>query len=144
MASLRDIRRRIRSVGSIKQITRAMEMVATTKLRKVQSRSEALRPFTEEMQAMVQRLIAIAPAGSSRFVRAPDAGAASAEGESAGGRSKAPIGILVVTSDRGLCGAHNTNVLATFHRFTRERGLETETSRGPDLKGKAALYVVGK
>jgi F-type H+-transporting ATPase subunit gamma len=141
MPSLRDIRRRIRSVGSIQQITRAMEMVATTKLRRVQNRAQALRPFTLEMQTMVKRLVAIAPPGSSPFVRpAPAAG----ETQAAGAAGAPPIGLLVVTSDRGLCGAHNTNVLATVHRFLRERGLETATSRGPDLKGKVALYVVGR
>ena len=53
MAGIRELRGRIKSVGSIKQITRAMEMVATTKLRKFQDRAVASRPYSEEISGLV-------------------------------------------------------------------------------------------
>ena len=68
MASLRDIRRRIRSIISIKQITRAMEMVATTKLRRFQGRAVASRPFTNEIETIVRRLVDVVPPGASPLV----------------------------------------------------------------------------
>lgn len=131
MASLRDIRRRIRSVVSIKQITRAMEMVATTKLRRFQGRAVASRPFTQQLGSTVGRLAAASPEGSSPLLARPDDGAK-------GGRGAAPIGLLVVTSDRGLCGAYNTNVLLAFRRFLQERGIDLART------GAYRLYVVGR
>ena len=59
MASIKDLRIRIASVGSIKQITRAMEMVATTKLRRFQDRAIASRPYAQEIAGLVGRLAAV-------------------------------------------------------------------------------------
>ena len=59
MASIKELRLRIKSVGSIKQITRAMEMVATTKLRRFQDRAVASRPYAEEIAGLVGRLAAM-------------------------------------------------------------------------------------
>ena len=56
MASIRDLRVRIKSVGNIKQITRAMEMVATTKLRRFQDRAIASRPYAQEIAQLLARL----------------------------------------------------------------------------------------
>jgi len=129
MASLRDIRRRIKSVSSIKQITRAMEMVATTKLRRFQGRAQASRPFANQIEAIVGKLAAVAPEGSSRLLQQ--------------GAKDAPVGIVVVTSDRGLCGAYNTNLLASLHRYLESRGFETKGA-GPASPKKVRLYVFGK
>ena len=59
MASVKDLRVRIKSVGSIKQITRAMEMVATTKLRRFQDRAIASRPYAQEIAGLVGRLSSV-------------------------------------------------------------------------------------
>ena len=59
MASVKELRLRIKSVGNIKQITRAMEMVATTKLRRFQDRAIASRPYAEEIEGLVQNLAAV-------------------------------------------------------------------------------------
>jgi F-type H+-transporting ATPase subunit gamma len=95
MASIKDLRLRIASVGSIKQITRAMEMVATTKLRRFQDRAIASRPYAQEIAGLVGRLAAVL-------------------GEDVGDRPLFQPGtgdrtlVLVIASDRGLCGAYNS------------------------------------
>jgi len=99
VANLRDLRQRITSVGNIQKITRAMEMVATTKLRRFQERAVAARPYSGEIAGLVQRLSSSAgadlPEDTARLFRR--------------GREDAPVWILFVGSDRGLCGAYNTN-----------------------------------
>lgn len=149
MASLRDIRRRIKSVASIKQITRAMEMVATTKLRRFQGRAQASRPFTREIEAIVGRLAAVADEGVSPLLKKSAASPAAGSGSGGAGATgsstqQAPVGIVVVTSDRGLCGAYNTNLLAATHRYLRERGFEEKGGDPKLLAGKIKLYVFGK
>ena len=89
MAGIKELRNRIRSVGNIKQITRAMEMVATTKLRRFQDRAIASRPYTQEIAGLVGRLAALLGEeieGRPLFRRGP------------GGK----LLCLVVSSDRGL------------------------------------------
>ena len=94
MASIRDLRGRIRSVGSIRQITRAMEMVATTKLRRFQDRAVSSRPYALEIAGLVSRLAAVlGPEAESRPLFQSGPGERTA--------------ILLVASDRGLCGAYN-------------------------------------
>lgn len=105
MANIRDLRRRIKSVSSIKQITRAMEMVATTKLRKYQERAVASRPYAQEIQKLVSSLAAAAAEGRVAFSSPLFA------------KKPGPIGIFVITSDRGLCGAYNTNILGELEDY---------------------------
>ncbi len=104
MASIRDLRVRIKSVGNIKQITRAMEMVATTKLRRFQSRAVASRPYAQEIAQLLARLAA--GAGDELADRpsfAPGAGNA--------------VAVLLITSERGLCGSYNSNVYSALERW---------------------------
>ncbi|MBL8857301.1 MAG: ATP synthase F1 subunit gamma [Planctomycetes bacterium] len=97
MASIRDLRNRIKSVGNIRQITRAMEMVATTKLRRFQEKAVASRPYSQEITGLVSRLAALLGDDvSERPLFAEGAGQ--------------KVAILFVTSDRGLCGAYNSNL----------------------------------
>lgn len=98
MAGVKELRLRIKSVGNIKQITRAMEMVATTKLRRFQDRATSSRPYTDEISGLVGRLAAML---GDRLADRP----LFRQGE--GDRTL----MLVVTSDRGLCGAYNTTLL---------------------------------
>lgn len=95
MANLKELRGRIKSVTGIAQITRAMEMVASMKLRKVQAKALSFHPYTEELRAMIERLAA---RGGS-------------DSESPWFRVRQPktTGILLLTSDRGLCGSFNAN-----------------------------------
>jgi len=109
LASIRDLRTRIKSVGSIKQITRAMEMVAATKLRRFQNRAVTSRPFAREIVLMLERLAGTMGerlSGHPLFRR--------------GGEGQ-PTGVVLVSSDRGLCGAYNSNVMRELERWLRGR-----------------------
>jgi len=109
VTSIRDLRTRIKSVGSIKQITRAMEMVAATKLRRFQTRAVTSRPYAQEIVHMLERL-----AGSmgERMAEHPLF--------RRGGEEK-PTGVVLVSSDRGLCGAYNSNLLRLLEPWLAER-----------------------
>jgi F-type H+-transporting ATPase subunit gamma len=98
MASTREIRRRIKSVKNTAQITKAMQMVASSKMRRAQERVQQSRPYSEQIRALVSRL-------------------ANAVGEDIGEgvsllkqRPIHNIGIVVITPDRGLCGALPSNI----------------------------------
>ena len=106
MANLRELRGRIKSISSITQITRAMEMVASMKLRRVQARALTFRPYTEEIRGLVDHV--------SGHV------AADAELPLFRQREVATTGVLLITSDRGLCGSYNANVLGQL-RETEKR-----------------------
>jgi F-type H+-transporting ATPase subunit gamma len=104
MASIKDLRQRIKSVGSIKQITRAMEMVATTKLRRYQDRAVASRPYAEEISGLVGRLASMLGEdveGHPLFTK--------------GAGSKALM--LVISSDRGLCGPYNSSLFRDLEEW---------------------------
>lgn len=96
MKSLREIRRRIRSVKNTQQITRAMEMVAAAKLRKAQERAEAARPYAEQMKSIIARLVGHMPNLQHQLVEQ---------------REVQNTGYLVIASDRGLCGGYNASLL---------------------------------
>jgi F-type H+-transporting ATPase subunit gamma len=106
VASIRDLRTRIKSVGNIKQITRAMEMVATTKLRRFQDRAIASRPYAQEIAQLLARLSATM---GDKLAERPAfrAGAGSA------------TAVLMITSDRGLCGSYNSQLFAALERWLR-------------------------
>jgi F-type H+-transporting ATPase subunit gamma len=93
----KELKRRIRGVRNIKQITRAMEMVATTKLKKLQERAAASRPYADKIQEVVGRLAGM-----------PGMESASPLMES---RDVKKSAVIMVTSDRGLCGAYNSNII---------------------------------
>lgn len=96
MATLRDIKRRIKAVQSTSKITKAMKMVSAAKFRKAQQRMFELRPYAERMSNILSSL------------------AGGAEGELhplLAVRPRKNIEVIVITSDRGLCGAFNTNIL---------------------------------
>ncbi len=105
MANVRDLRKRIKSVGGIQQITRAMEMVATTKLRRYQDRAIASRPYAEEVQKLVTSLGAVAAEGRLQF-------SSPLFEKKEGGTA-----VFLITSDRGLCGAYNSNVFRLMENY---------------------------
>ncbi len=110
-ASLRDIRKRISSVRSTQQITKAMKMVATAKLRRAQERLLATRPYATKMFEVLSRL----------------AGKASAEVHPLLARREArKIEVVVLTSDRGLCGAFNMNLIQRAEKFLEEKKEKTD------------------
>ncbi len=118
MATLRDIKRRIRSVESTQKITKAMKLVAAAKLRRAQERIIGARPYAQKMGELLGSLVnRIGDDGHPLLVRRT------------GGRKR----LVVITADKGLCGAFNSNVLRAALNFLREAG-------NVDL----TLVVVGK
>jgi F-type H+-transporting ATPase subunit gamma len=112
MASLRDIRKHIASVKSIKQITYAMKMVAAARIRKAQHAILAARPFAVEMDRLVADL-------NAELCEDDLAGTAAQElyrERPAGG----PLVLALVTADKGLCGSFNTNLLKAAAAWLRE------------------------
>ena len=96
MAAGKEIRGKIKSVENTKKITKAMEMVAASKMRKAQDRMRAARPYSEKIRNIAANLGQAHPDYTHPFMKVNDAKA---------------VGIIVVTTDKGLCGGMNTNVL---------------------------------
>jgi F-type H+-transporting ATPase subunit gamma len=108
MPNLKDLRTRINSVKSTQKITSAMKMVAAAKLRRAQERAEAARPYAERMERMLRSLAA---------------GMAGQEGAPAllAGTGKDAVHLVVVmTSDRGLCGGFNSTIVRSARRLIRD------------------------
>ena len=118
MASLKDIKRRIKSVKNTRQITKAMKMVSAAKLKKAQDEIVAARPYAEKMLELIASLASKASSDSHPLL------------ENRGGNR---VGLLIFTSDRGLCGSFNSQILRNAERFLNERGAV-----------EASVYVVGK
>ena len=97
MAIGKEIRGKIMSVENTKKITKAMEMVAASKMRKAQERMRAARPYAEKIRNITAHLSEANPEYKSPYTRT-------------GGTTKA-IGFIVVSTDKGLCGGLNTNIL---------------------------------
>jgi len=96
MAAGKEIRGKIKSVENTKKITKAMEMVAASKMRKAQDRMRAARPYSEKIRNIATNLGKANPEYTHAFMEANDAKTS---------------GFIVVTTDKGLCGGMNTNVL---------------------------------
>jgi F-type H+-transporting ATPase subunit gamma len=107
MPSLRDIRRRIASVKNTQQITNAMKMVSAAKLQRAQERVVAARPFAERMQVVVEHVQARVRLTAHPLLTP---------------RTEGKTLLLVVTSDRGLCGGFNGNVQRAVAEKVRELG----------------------
>ncbi|HEU0132687.1 MAG TPA: F0F1 ATP synthase subunit gamma [Mycobacteriales bacterium] len=122
---LREVRRRIRSVKSTQKITRAMELIAASRIVKAQARSEAARPYAEEIARVVADLMA-AGGGGAELLTARETTQA--------------VGVLAVTADRGLAGAYNTNVLKLAEAARREAAAEGQRSEVYAYGRKALSY----
>jgi F-type H+-transporting ATPase subunit gamma len=119
MPNLKDIRKRIRSVKNTQKITRAMKLVAASKLRRSQEAIEAARPYATKIREVVTILASGVKAEDHPLLRTSE--------------SPEKALLLVVTSDKGLCGPFNTNLLRRVDRYLKER---------TDLKFD--LVVIGK
>jgi F-type H+-transporting ATPase subunit gamma len=107
MAAGKEIRGKIKSVENTRKITKAMEMVAASKMRKAQERMRAARPYADKIRSVTANLAHANPEYTHPFM-AVNAGAAQA------------AGFVVVTTDKGLCGGLNTNVLRALTVKLRE------------------------
>ncbi len=119
-ATLRELRGRIRSAGSIKKITKAQEMIATSRIGKAQVRLQEARPYAVEITRVLTTLAEEAALDHPLLVEKPEPKRA---------------GVLVVSSDRGLCGAYNSGA---FRRAEELFSLLREGGKTP------VLYVVGR
>jgi len=118
MANLRDVRRRIRSAKNIQQITRAMKFVSAARLRRAQDRVLAARPYARQMVAVLNSLATRVPEQAHPLLAA---------------RGDDNILLVVISADRGLCGAYNTNIIRQALEF-----LNAHSDR------KVSLSVLGK
>lgn len=96
MASMRDIRRRIRVVKNIQQITNAMKMVAAARLKKAQERAEAARPYSNKMRDVMSSLSTAAQGVQNPLLEV---------------RPEEKIGVVVIGAERGLAGSYNINIM---------------------------------
>ncbi|KAA1429719.1 F0F1 ATP synthase subunit gamma [Mycolicibacter arupensis] len=119
-ATLRELRGRIRSAGSIKKITKAQELIATSRIGRAQARLETARPYAAEITRLLTTLAAEAALDHPLLVERSEPRRA---------------GVLVVSSDRGLCGGYNANV---FRRAEELFALLRSEGKEP------VLYVVGR
>ncbi len=135
MPSLLDIRRRIRAVKSTQQITKAMKMVAASRLRRAQERIQHARPFATEMLRVLNSLASRVDPGSHPLLderRQPRAGG--------------KVLLFVITADRGLCGSFNTNAIKAASTFivedpAREVALGLVGRRGRDFFARRGFEV---
>jgi F-type H+-transporting ATPase subunit gamma len=119
-AQLRILRRRVRTIQSTKKITRAMELIATSRIAKAQARVAASRPYAAEITVVLSELASAATLDHPMLVERENASRAA---------------ILVVTSDRGLCGGYNANVIKAAEELA---ALLREQGKQP------VLYVIGR
>jgi F-type H+-transporting ATPase subunit gamma len=122
MASLRDIRKRIKSVKSTRQITKAMKMVSAAKLRKAQEAIMAARPYAQTLEALINELVSRVEPGAVSHPLLVERPVKKAE-------------VLLVTSDRGLAGGFNANVSKAAFRYLKDEGSKIE---------KTFITTVGK
>ncbi|HVM32598.1 MAG TPA: ATP synthase F1 subunit gamma [bacterium] len=116
MAHIREIKRRLKSASSIHQITKAMKMVASARLKRAQQRIFGARPYSDRMASVIRRLAANVSSGSHPLLKT---------------RGEGREALLVVAADRGLCGSFNSNVFRRAQAFLKEK---------PD----AVILAVGK
>jgi F-type H+-transporting ATPase subunit gamma len=106
MPALIDIRRRIRSVKSTQKVTKAMKMVSAAKLRRAQDAIFAARPFARKMMEVLNRMASRADPHAHPLLEE---------------RGEGKVLAVVITADKGLCGAFNANIIRTVSRFLAER-----------------------
>ena len=134
MAGTKEIRTKIKSVQNTRKITKAMEMVAASKMRKTQERMRAASPYAEKIRNVAAHMAQANPEYKHPFMVARDIKRA---------------GLIVVTTDKGLCGGLNTNVLRAITNQLREqqgKGIETQATaigtKGMQFLGRIGAKVV--
>src|SRR5436853_5717042 len=106
MANLKEIRIRIASVSSTQQITKAMKMVSAAKLRRAQDAIIQMRPYAKKLQQMLSNIVSNAEGGINMALAVV--------------RPIERVLVIVITSDRGLCGGYNSNLIKLAKQLIRE------------------------
>lgn len=122
--ALKEVRNRIKSVQSTQQITKAMKMVSAAKLRKAQEAIVQMRPYAKKLQEMLSNIVSNAEGDISMNLAAV--------------RPVEKVLVIVVTSDRGLCGGYNSNLIKLAKQTIREK------YSAQSAKGNAELLPLGK
>jgi F-type H+-transporting ATPase subunit gamma len=125
MAAGKELRTKIKSVENTKKITKAMEMISVSKMRKAQERMRAARPYSEKIRSIANNLGQANPEYVHTFMKKND------------GKS---VGFIVVTTDKGLCGGLNTNLLRAVTAKLRE----TQSSGKTPNEGHARCVCGGR
>jgi len=107
MPTVRDLRDRIRSLKNTQQITKAMKQVAAAKIRRAETAQKRARPYADALAEMLTDLIHAVSSIDHPFMKP--------------GKEGAPPGIVLISADKGLAGAFNSNVIAAAERFAREQ-----------------------
>jgi len=135
MAVGKEIRGKIKSVEGTKKITKAMEMVSASKMRKAQERMRAARPYADKIRNIAANLAQANPEYRSPYMRT-------------GGTAKV-AGLIIVTTDKGLCGGLNTNILRAVTNRMRDlqaEGIDTRTvaigNKGMGFLGRIGAKVI--
>jgi F-type H+-transporting ATPase subunit gamma len=126
MAAGKEIRGKIKSVENTKKITKAMEMVAASKMRKAQERMRAARPYAEKVRQITGNLSRANPEYTHPFMQTNDAKVA---------------GFVVVTTDKGLCGGLNTNVLRAVTAQLKELQAQGQTAEVVAIGNKGLSFM---
>ncbi len=138
MATLRDIKRRIKGVQNTQQITKAMKMVAAAKLRRAQDNIVNARPYAKKIFSLFNDLVTEENKNNNVFLVQ---------------REIKNVAVVVVTADRGLCGAFNTNIIKEASKYVEEESsvnlgvsyqLYCVGKKGNDFFGKRNYNILGK
>lgn len=122
---LKEVRNRIKSVQSTQQITKAMKMVSAAKLRRAQDAIVQMRPYAQKLQDLLSNIVSNSEGGDTGMSLASE-------------RPVEKVLILVLTSDRGLCGAFNSNLIKLTKATIAEKYPEQAS------KGKVTIWGIGK
>src|SRR5215212_5750677 len=121
---LKEVRNRIKSVQSTQQITKAMKMVSAAKLRRAQDAIIQMRPYAKKLQEMLSNIVSNAEGGAGMSLATE--------------RPVEKVLFIVITSDRGLCGAYNSNVIKLTKAAIAEKYPEQFR------KGNVSIWNIGK
>jgi F-type H+-transporting ATPase subunit gamma len=122
---LKEVRNRIKSVQSTQQITKAMKMVSAAKLRRAQDAIIQMRPYARKLQDVLSNIVSNVQGGTSGMELAIE-------------RPVESVLVIVITSDRGLCGAYNANIQKLA------KALIDEQYASQNRKGKVTIWAIGK
>jgi F-type H+-transporting ATPase subunit gamma len=126
MATGKEIRGKIKNFESTKKITKAMEMISVSKMRKAQERMRAARPYSEKVRNIAAHMGQSNPEYVHAFMKRNDAKV---------------VGMIVVTTDKGLCGGLNTNVLRSVTQKLRETQTDGMTTRAVAIGNKGLGFL---
>lgn len=127
MSSLSNIRHQLRAVSNIKQITTSMEMVASARFRRAQTKAKQAKFYISKMQLILEKLSSASPDFSHPLFAH---------------KKVKKIGVVIASSDRGLCGAYNTNIFSKAERLLKDQ--QTENVELTLLGKKAVQYFAHK